>query len=638
MNTIPTPPEEPQPLIDTSKMSTGQRAAMELTEAARESAHTRNFAGGLFMGELNLSTVHPYPIQSVEDRNQGDAFLKQLEALLRDKVDADEIDRTGEIPQPVIDELARLGAFGIKVPTEYGGLGLSQTNYCRAAMLLGSWCGNLTALISAHQSIGVPQPLILFGTESQKRRYLPRVARGEISAFALTETNVGSDPAAMATRAEPSPDGTYFILNGEKLWCTNGTKAGVIVVMAKTPPKVVNGKSKDQITAFIVEMNWPGVEVLHRCHFMGLKALYNGVIRFTNVHVPRENILLAEGKGLRVALTTLDTGRLTLPAACVGAAKRCLNISRAWANERKQWGTSIGKHAAIAEKIARMAADIFAMESMTLLAASRVDRDKHADVRLEAALCKLWATEATWRIVNDAVQIRGGRGYETAASLKARGEPAIALERMLRDCRINTIFEGSSEIMRLFIAREMLDPHLKVSAAVLNSQLPWARRLSAAAKAGMFYAGWYPKQWLPFAGKFQISNSKFQIVAGHLRYVARTNRRLARAIFHAMLRHGPKLEREQLMLGRFVDIGTELFAISAVCLRGQCLLNPVNSMDKNEELPGLIDYFCHTARLRIEQHFRGVRCNADPTGYRFAQKVLADRFVELETGIVQTGK
>ena len=638
MNTIPTPPEEPQPLIDTSKMSTGQRAAMELTEAARESAHTRSFAGGLFMGEFNLSTVHPYPIQSVEDRDQGDAFLKQLEALLYDKVDAGEIDRTGEIPQPVIDELARLGAFGIKVPTEYGGLGLSQTNYCRAAMLLGSWCGNLTALISAHQSIGVPQPLILFGTESQKRRYLPRVARGEISAFALTETNVGSDPAAMATRAEPSPDATYFILNGEKLWCTNGTKAGVIVVMAKTPPKVVNGKSKDQITAFIVEMNWPGVEVLHRCHFMGLKALYNGVIRFTNVHVPRENILLAEGKGLRVALTTLDTGRLTLPAACVGAAKRCLKISRAWANERKQWGAPIGKHAAIADKIARMAADIFAMESMTLLAASRVDRDKHADVRLEAALCKLWATEATWRIVNDAVQIRGGRGYETAASLKARGEPAIALERMLRDCRINTIFEGSSEIMRLFIAREMLDPHLKVGAAALNSQLPWARRFNAAVKAGMFYAGWYPKQWLPFAGMFQISKFKIQIVAGHLRYVARTNRRLARAIFHAMLRHGPKLEREQLLLGRFVDIGTELFAISAVCLRGQRLFNPVNSMDKNEELPGLIDYFCHTARLRIEQHFRGVRCNADSTGYRFAQKVLAERFVELETGIVQTRK
>ncbi|HEY1489509.1 MAG TPA: acyl-CoA dehydrogenase family protein, partial [Verrucomicrobiae bacterium] len=410
MSNLQTPPEEHRPLIDTSKMSAGQRAAMELTEAAREPGHARTFASGMFMGEFNLSTVHPFPIQRIEDRDQGDAFLKPLETLLRDKVDPDEIDRTGEIPQSVIDELARLGAFGIKVPTEYGGLGLTQTNYCRTAMLLGSWCGNLTALISAHQSIGVPQPLILFGTETQKRKYLPRVARGEISAFALTETEVGSDPAAMATRAEPTPDGKHFILNGEKLWCTNGTKAGVIAVMAKTPSKVVNGKSKDQITAFIVEMDWPGVEVLHRCHFMGLKALYNGVIHFTNVRVPVENILLAEGKGLRVALTTLDTGRLTLPAACVGAAKRCLKISRAWAHQRVQWGSPIGRHAAIADKLARMAADIFAMESMTLLAASRVDRDKHADVRLEAALCKLWATEATWRIVNDAVQIRGGRG------------------------------------------------------------------------------------------------------------------------------------------------------------------------------------------------------------------------------------
>src|SRR5258706_10729866 len=255
--------DESQPQIDTSKMSAGQRAALELTEAARITSHAPTFLSGLFMGGFNLATIQPFPEQSAEDRDQGDAFLQRLETLLREKVDPDEIDRTGEIPQAVIDELAKLGAFGIKIGTEYGGLGLSQTNYCRAAMLLGSWCGNLTALLSAHQSIGVPQPLLLFGTEEQRRKYLPRVARGEISAFALTESEVGSDPAAMQTRAEPTPDGEAFILNGEKLWCTNGTKAGVIVVMAKTPPKMVGGKAKDQITAFIVETNWPGVEVTH---------------------------------------------------------------------------------------------------------------------------------------------------------------------------------------------------------------------------------------------------------------------------------------------------------------------------------------------------------------------------------------
>jgi alkylation response protein AidB-like acyl-CoA dehydrogenase len=613
--------DEHQPAIDTSKMSAGQRAAIELTEAARETARERTFAAGLFMGEMNLAGLHPFPVQTDGDRERGDAFLKKLEALLHADVDPDEIDRTGEIPQRVIDELAKLGAFGIKIPVEYGGLGLSQTNYCRAAMLLGSWCGNTTALISAHQSIGVPQPLILFGTEAQKKKYLPRVARGEISAFALTEVDVGSDPAAMSTHAEPSPDGAFFILNGEKLWCTNGTKAGVIVVMAKTSPKLVNGKPKEQITAFIVETTWPGVEIIRRCHFMGLRALYNGVIRFTDVRVPRENILLAEGKGLRVALTTLDTGRLTLPAACVGLSRRCLEISREWANQRVQWGAPIGKHAAIAGKIARMAANTFAMESMTLLAASRVDRDKNADVRLEAALCKLWGTETAWEIVNDTMQIRGGRGYETAESLKARGEAPIPVERFLRDSRINTIFEGSSEIMRLFIAREMLDPHLQIASPVLNSQLPLSRRLRGAGKATLFYLAWYPRQWLPMVSTFNIQHST---INAHLRYAARTSRRLARAIFHAMLRNGPKLEREQLLLGRFVDIGAELFAITAACLRAGQLLRAGDGEMELENLPKLVDYFCRAARLRIEEKFRQIRNNADSAGYHLAQSVLGN--------------
>lgn len=617
--------EEQRSLIDTSKMSAGQRAALELTEGARETTQAPSFISGLFMGSADFARLRPFPVQSMEDRDQGDAFLQKLETLLRNKVDPDEIDNTGEIPALVIEELAKLGAFGIKVPTQYGGLGLSQTNYCRAAMLLGGYCGNLTALISAHQSIGVPQPLLLFGTEEQKRKYLPRVAGGEISAFALTETGAGSDPAKLQTRAEPTPDGQAFILNGEKLWCTNGTKAGVIVVMARTPSKIVNGKPREQITAFIVETNWPGVEVIHRCRFMGLKALYNGVMRFTNVRVPRENILLAEGKGLRVALTTLNTGRLTLPAACVGLAKRCLEVTSSWAGERVQWGAPLAKHGAIADKIARMAANTFAMESMTLLAASAVDRDKHADIRLEAAMCKMWGTEQAWAIVNDAVQVRGGRGYETAASLAARGEDPVPLERFLRDSRINTIFEGSSEIMRLFIAREALDPHLKLSAAALNSKLPLSQRLRAAARAAAFYAGWYPKQWLPleWIGEDGLPALRVRLLSRHLRYAARTSRRLARTLFHAMLRYGPKLERQQLLLGRFVDIGTELFAMTATCLRVERSLQSETTEAKRAESLQLADYFCRASRLRIEETFRAVRRNADRAGYKVAQQVVA---------------
>ncbi|HEV8293694.1 MAG TPA: acyl-CoA dehydrogenase family protein, partial [Tepidisphaeraceae bacterium] len=593
--------EDAAPLIDTSKMSAGQREALELTEAARESASEKgSLVANLFMGQFDPSRVVPFPEQSEIDRQKGDEFLQRLECFLREHVDADEIDRTGEIPQHVIDGLARLGAFGIKISQLYEGLGLSQTNYCRAATMLGSVDGNITALVSAHQSIGVPQPLILFGTEEQKKKYLPRVAKGEISAFALTESAVGSDPAKMETRAEPTPDGKHFIINGEKLWCTNGIKAGVIVVMAKTPPKMVNGQPKNQVTAFIVDMDTPGIELAHRCRFMGLKALYNAVVRFKDVKVPHENILLAEGKGLKVALTTLNTGRLTLPAACTGLAKQCLAIVKRWANDRIQWGAAIGKHAAIADKIAQIAANTFAMESMTLYTAALVDQDKKADIRLEAAMSKMWGTEMTWKIVDETMQIRGGRGYETADSLRERGEDPIAVERFMRDCRINMIFEGSSEIMRLFIAREALDPHLKVAGAVLNSRLPLSQRLKAAFKAGMFYAKWYPRQVLP--GGVSLPHGIHPRLARHLREVSRASRRLARGLFHAMIKFGPKLERQQVLLGRFVEIGTELFAIAATCSRAQSLLAR-GSKEEQQDLLDLADYFCRSARLRIERGF-----------------------------------
>jgi hypothetical protein len=459
----------------------------------------------------------------------------------------------------------------------------------------------------------------------------------------------------METHAEPTEDGLHYIINGEKLWCTNGVKAGVIVVMAKTPPKMVNGKPRNQITAFIVDMHEPGVEVATRCRFMGLKALYNAVVRFHNVKVPKENILLAEGKGLRVALTTLNTGRLTLPAACVGLSKRCVEIVTKWAGERVQWGQPIGKHAAIADMIARITANTFAMEAMTFFASSIVDRDKKADVRLEAAMCKLWATERAWEIVDDTMQIRGGRGYETADSLRGRGEEPVAVERMMRDSRINRIFEGSTEIMRLFIAREALDPHLKIGAPMLNSQLPLLARAKAAISAMGFYATWYPKLWLPVrrkskkaAGQHPATDAAAKtpasvpavpelpemdpLLARHVRYAGITSKKLARKLFHAMAWYGPKLEAKQVLLARFVDIGTELFAITASCSRAQMLL--ATHPDK-PALLNLVDYFCRESRLRIAALFRALRENTDRQGYKLARETLEGRYGWLTEGVVR---
>ncbi len=616
-------------VIDTSKMSKGQREALELAEAARDPLEDRgSFASNLFVGRYDFDRIYPYPAQSAEDRAAGEDFLQKLESYLREHVDPDEIDRTGEIPPENFNGLAEIGAFGIKVPKKYGGLGLSQCNYGRAAVLLGSWDGNVAALVSAHQSIGVAQPLLLFGTEEQKQKYLPRVAGGEISAFALTETHAGSDPATMSLRAEPTPDGSEFVLNGEKLWCTNGVKAGVLVVMARTPSKMVGGKERKQITAFIVDVDTPGLEIIYRCRFMGLRALYNAVVKFTDVRVPREYIISKEGAGLKVALTTLNTGRLTLPAACVGLSKRLLEISRKWASERIQWGVPIGKHAAIAGKIAEMAGNVFAMEAMTFLTSSLLDR-KAGDLRIETAMCKMWATETTWRIADDAMQVRGGRGYETAQSLAGRGEPPIAVERFLRDCRVNTIFEGSSEIMRLFIAREALDPHLKVGGAIFNTQLPMSERAKAVFSSGKFYAGWYPRQWM-LNGAGKIDNLH-PILRGHVDYAARTSKRLARGLFHAMARFGPKLDREQLLLSRFVGAATELFAISATCSYAQWLLGQGKPAD---EILTVADYFCRSARMRIDHHFAGTMRNVDRRGYSLVQDLLAGKHALLRDGIV----
>ena len=599
-----------------------EKEAREVAEAAREKEwQAPSFVREMFDGNFRVDLIHPFPEQDPAEVERARPFLERLEAFMRDKVDSDKIDRDGKIPEEVIQGLRDIGAFAIKIPTEYGGLGLSQTSYTHAIALVTSQDGNLTALLSAAQSIGVPNPLKQFGTPEQKKKYFPRLAKGAISAFALTESNVGSDPAGMQTTAELSPDGRYWTLNGEKLWCTNGTIAELMVVMARTGPK--------KITAFIVEANWPGVEVVQRLHFMGLKALENGIIRFTNVKVPVENVLWGEGRGLKLALITLNTGRLTLPASCVAAGKRCLQIVREWGSTRVQWGQAIGKHDAIAQKIGRMAAETFAMEAVSDLASGMADKGGF-DIRLEAAMAKMWNTETAWRIADDTLQIKGGRGYETADSLRSRGEKPDPIERLMRDMRINLIFEGSSEIMRLFIAREAVDTHMRVAGALIDPKVPAGQKVTALLKAGAFYAFWYPKLWLGVRGWFGFG--EFGRLAPHMRYVERSSRRLARSLFHCMVRFGPMLEKRQAVLGRLVEIGAELLAIAAACSRAHAMLT------KNPRETGpreLADVFAQQARLRVEQKFHDLWHNTDTATYTTARHVLDDHFRWLEEGIVR---
>jgi alkylation response protein AidB-like acyl-CoA dehydrogenase len=601
---------------------TSERESLKVAEASRQQEWAQpSFMRELFLGNFRLDLVHPYPLPGAE-RPEFTAFYDEMKRFLREDVDSVEIDATGEYPEAAIEHLRKMGAFGMKIPKEYGGLGFTNAEYQKVMQLLGSVDGNIVALLSAHQSIGVPQPLKLFGSPDLKKKYLPRCARGEISAFALTETGVGSDPARLSTTAEKTADGTAYVLNGTKLWCTNGTIAKLLVVMAVDP------KTR-KISAFVVETAWNGVKVEHRSHFMGLRALANGVISFKDVVVPAENLIGQEGRGLKIALTTLNDGRLSIPNGSVGTSKLCLEICRKWAAERVQWGKPVGKHEAIAHKISSMAAHTFAMEAIAALATEMADRGGY-DIRLEAAAAKEWNTDRTWEIVDDTMQIRGGRGYETEQSLADRGEQPIGVERMMRDYRINKIFEGSSEIMHLFMAREMVDKHLEVAGAMIDPDKGMSAKLAALPKMGAFYAGWYPTRWLGW-GRWP-RYSEFGSLATHLRFVERSARKLARASFHGMLRYQAKLQNKQAFLFRLVDVANELFATAATVARAHALAE--KQRPEAAEARRLADLFCRISRRRVQRLFDELWDNDDVQRYRAGVDVLDGRHEWLEKGIL----
>ncbi|MER5991970.1 acyl-CoA dehydrogenase family protein [Streptomyces viridosporus] len=619
-----TPETPPSP----SRPTVTEREARQVAEAAREQDWRKpSFAKELFLGRFRLDLIHPHPLPADEHAQRGEEFLAKLRDFCETKIDGALIEREARIPDEVVTGLKELGAFGMKIDTKYGGLGLTQVYYNKALALVGSASPAIGALLSAHQSIGVPQPLKLFGTQEQKETFLPRCARTDISAFLLTEPDVGSDPARLATTAVP--EGDDYVLDGVKLWTTNGVVADLLVVMARVPKSEGH---RGGITAFVVEAASEGITVENRNAFMGLRGLENGVTRFHRVRVPASHRIGEEGQGLKIALTTLNTGRLSLPAMCVGAGKWCLKIAREWSAAREQWGKPVALHEAVGSKIAFIAATTFALEAVVDLSSQMADEDRN-DIRIEAALAKLYGSEMAWLMADELVQIRGGRGFETADSLRARGERAVPAEQMLRDLRINRIFEGSTEIMHLLIAREAVDAHLSVAGDLIDPDKSLPDKARAGANAGVFYAKWLPRL---VAGPGQLPGSyggfKHGVdLSGHLRYVERTSRKLARSTFYAMSRWQGRMETKQGFLGRIVDIGAELFAMSAACVRAELLRG---RGENGREAYQLADAFCRQARIRVEELFDRLWTNTDDIDRKVVKGVLSGTYTWLEHGVV----
>ncbi|GHE57256.1 acyl-CoA dehydrogenase family protein [Streptomyces capitiformicae] len=551
------------------------------------------YAAGLFLGQVNTDLLalpegDPRRLDPAEER-----FLSRLREFCEKEVDSAGIERADRIPDHVIEGLKDIGAMSIKVPRQYGGLGLSSRCYHRALMLTSTTHPALSELLAGHQAIGLAQPIALFGTEEQKRQFLPRCVR-EISAFALTEADIGNDPFRMHTKAVHDPASDSYVLDGVKTWTTNAVVADLLVVMALVPASE-NGAGG--MTAFVVEADTPGVTVEHRSAFLGLRGLENGSVRLHQVVVPARNRIGAEGEGLTIALAAQDTGRLSLPAVCAAAAKWSLSTARQWSAARVQWGRPIGQHDAVAGKLSFIAATAFALEAMVEVIGRQAEQGD-TDARLDAELAKLFATEQAWVVADELVQIRGGRGYETAESAAGRGERGIPVEQLLRDVRIGRIFDGSSEALRGFLAHDLIAAHR--SSAGQREAVPTGRR----------------------------ARGDGSVLDTHLAFVEQTSRRLAREL--AAIAEGPttEIDERQRFLGRIVDIGAELYAMSASCVYAEAL-DAVGASAAR-----LADAFCRQARLRIVHLFDRLADNTDEQDRGLAHSVLGGDHTWLEDGVV----
>ncbi|XP_022418307.1 acyl-CoA dehydrogenase family member 9, mitochondrial isoform X1 [Delphinapterus leucas] len=407
----------------------------------RTSPPSQAFAKELFLGKIEKKEVFPFPEVSQDELNEINQFVGPVEKFFTEEVDSQKIDREGKIPNETLEKLKSLGLFGMQVPEEYGGLGLSNTMYARLGEIISLDC-SIAVTLAAHQAIGL-KGIILAGSEEQKARYLPKLASGEhVAAFCLTEPASGSDAASIRTRATLSEDKKHYVLNGSKVWITNGGLASVFTVFAKTEVVDSNGSVKDKVTAFIVERDFGGITSGKPEDKLGIRGSNTCEVHFENTRVPVENVLGEVGGGFKVAMNILNSGRFSMGSAVAGMLKKLIEMTAEYACTRKQFNRNLSEFGLIQEKFALMAQKAYVMESMAYLTAGMLDQPGFPDCSIEAAMVKVFSSEAAWQCVSEALQVLGGSGY-------MRDYP---YERILRDSRILLIFEGTNEILRMYIA------------------------------------------------------------------------------------------------------------------------------------------------------------------------------------------
>jgi alkylation response protein AidB-like acyl-CoA dehydrogenase len=561
------------------------------------------FVIGLFFGQFLHRQLLPYPDTSRD--GQLNQLVADLRQFCRDRVDPVAIDRKAEIPADVVSGLGKLGILGACLPQSCGGLELSQTSYCRLLEVLGGHCGSTALFVNAHHSIG-PRALVLFGTEEQQQRWLPKLASGEwISAFALTEPNAGSDAANVQSTATPTSDGKGYALNGEKRWITNGGIADVLTVMARTP--AARGESK--ITAFLVTPDMPGFQVVEkRMEKMGVRGTATSRLAFKDMFVPNQNVLGQLGKGLKVALTVLDFGRTTFGASCTGAAKFCLARAVQHANSRVQFGQTLGNFELVKEKLAYMQSGVFAMEACTYQTAALIDSGV-GDFMLETAMLKVFSTEVLWKILSDTFQLHGGLAYFT-------DQP---FERMIRDARINTIGEGANDVLRAFTALVgMRDVGLELEGVLNAIYSPLGNFTRLGRFAGRKLGSLLVSPTVP------VRSSELENDAAQL---GRLVGLLGSQVERLLVTYQREIVDRQYQLGRVADAATEIYVSTCVLNRLDHLIRQHAGNHHGDEQQLQIDletgrYYLRTAGRRIRQALAALWDNEDEATTGLANRVL----------------